>query len=261
MSKVKETPLRTLLVALVLCLVCSVMVSAAALILRPLQQENALVDRQRAVLEVAGLWQPGMNSDAVRDVFAAKVSPRLVDMRTGQFSDAHDARLFDQNAAARDPAQSEEIAPEQDIASIRRLEHYAVVYLVEEAGELERVILPVRGYGLWSTMYGFLALEADLDTVAGLGFYLHGETPGLGGEIDNPAWQAQWVGKKVYEDREPTLRVIKGNVNPENPQAAHQVDAIAGATLTGNGVTHMIHFWLGENGFGAFLTKLAAGEA
>lgn len=261
MSKVRETPVRTLLVALVLCLVCSVMVSAAALILRPLQQENALVDRQRAVLEVAGLWQPGMSSDQVREVFSAKVTPRLVDLRSGRFSDAFDARQFDQNAAARDPARSDAIPAEQDIASIRRLERYAVVYLVEEAGVLERLILPVRGYGLWSTMYGFLALQADLDTVAGIGFYRHGETPGLGGEIDNPRWQALWVGKKVYENDVPVLSVIKGNVNPGHPQAQHQVDAIAGATLTGKGVTHMIHFWLGEGGFGPFLAKLAAGEA
>lgn len=261
MSKVKETPIRTLMVALVMCLVCSVAVSAAALILRPAQQENALVDRQRAVLEIAGLWQPGMSSDEIREVFDAKVTPRLVDMRSGQFSDAHDPHTFDQNKASKDSGLSSTIPAARDIASIRRLEHYAVVYVIEHDGQMDRLILPVRGYGLWSTMYGFVALQPDLDTVAGLGFYQHGETPGLGGEIDNPNWQAKWVGKKVYDDGQAALRVIKGSVNPENPQADYQVDAIAGATLTGNGVTHMIQFWLGENGFGPFLKKLAAGEA
>lgn len=261
MSKLKETPVRTLVAALVMCLVCSIAVSAAALILRPTQQENALVDRQRSVLVIAGLAQPGMSSDEVREVFSSRVTPRLVDLRTGQYSDDHDAHLFDQNRAAKDPAQSDLLDSDRDIASIRRLEHYAVVYLIEQGGELERVILPVRGYGLWSTMYGFVALQPDLETVAGLGFYQHGETPGLGGEIDNPNWQAKWVGKKVYQDGEPTIRVIKGSVNPESAQADYQVDAIAGATLTANGVTHMIQFWLGENGFGPFLKKLAAGEA
>ncbi|TBU93369.1 Na(+)-translocating NADH-quinone reductase subunit C [Phytopseudomonas dryadis] len=261
MSKLKETPVRTLLVALVMCLVCSIAVSAAALILRPAQQENALVDRQRAVLEIAGLWRPGMSSDEIREVFSAKVTPRLVDLRTGEYSDAHDPHTYDQAKASKDSAQSSAIGEGRDIASIRRLEHYAVVYQIEHEGQMDRLILPVRGYGLWSTMYGFVALQSDLETVAGLGFYQHGETPGLGGEIDNPSWQAKWIGKKVYENGEPTLRVIKGSVNPENPQADYQVDAIAGATLTGNGVTHMIQFWLGENGFGPFLAKLTAGEA
>ncbi|QLF93049.1 Na(+)-translocating NADH-quinone reductase subunit C [Pseudomonas sp. ABC1] len=261
MSKAKETPVRTLLVALVMCLVCSIMVASAALLLRSKQQDNALVDRQRSVLEVVGLWQPSMSNDEIRSVFAERVTPRLVDLRTGNFSDAHDPVTFDQNKSSKEPALSSVLPSDRDIASIRRLEHFAVVYLVERNGELERLILPVRGYGLWSTMYGFVALQPSLDTVAGLGFYKHGETPGLGGEISNPNWQAHWVGKKIYRDGQPVLRVIKGSVNQESPQAPYQVDAIAGATLTGSGVTHMIQFWLGEDGFGPFLKKLAAGEA
>lgn len=261
MSKIKETPTRTLVVTLVMCLVCSIAVSAAALILRPTQQENALVDRQRAVLVIAELWQPGMSSDEVREVFASRVTPRLVDLRTGEYSDDFDAHTFDQNKSIADASLSSPIEDGRDIASIRRVEHYAVVYQIEHDGQMDRLILPVRGYGLWSTMYGFVALQSDLETVAGLGFYRHGETPGLGGEIDNPNWQAKWVGKKVYQNGEPTLRVIKGSVNPDSAQADYQVDAIAGATLTANGVTHMIHFWLGEDGFGPFLAKLSAGEA
>lgn len=261
MSKVKETPLRTLTVAVVMCLVCSVLVSAAALILRPLQIENAQVDRQRAVLDVAGLWQPGMSNDDIREVFAARVTPRLVDLRTGHYSEAFEPLSFDQTKASKDSELSRELEVEHDLASIRRMENFAVVYLIEDQGQLERLILPVRGYGLWSTMYGFIALQPDFNTVAGLGFYQHGETPGLGGEIDNPKWQAHWVGKRVYEDGIAVLQVIKGSVNPDHPKAAYQVDAIAGATLTGNGVTHMVQFWLGEYGFGPFLKKLAAGEA
>lgn len=261
MSKVKETPVRTLLVALVLCLVCSVMVSAAALILRPLQLENAQVDRQRAVLAVAGLWEPDMSTDEVRAVFAERVSARLVDLRTGQYSEDFDPLSFEQTRAARDPELSRALTEEEDIASIRRREHYAVVYRIEQNGELQRLVLPVRGYGLWSTLHGFLALEPDLDTVAGIGFYQHAETPGLGGEVDNPNWQAKWVGKKVYANGQPVLRIIKGNVDADSPDAEHQVDAIAGATLTGKGVTNLVRFWLGEEGFGPFLRKLAAGEA
>ena len=185
----------------------------------------------------------------------------LVDLRTGEYSDAFDPHTFDQNKSIADASLSSQIPEGQDIASIRRREHYAVVYQIEQDGEMDRLVLPVRGYGLWSTMYGFVALQSDLETVAGLGFYQHGETPGLGGEIDNPNWQAKWVGKKVYQNGEPALRVIKGSVNEQSPQADYQVDAIAGATITANGVTHMIHFWLGEDGFGPFIKKLGAGEA
>ena len=261
MSKVKETPVRTLLVALVLCLVCSVLVSGAALILRPLQLENSQVDRQRAVLAVAGLWEPGMSTNDVRRIFAERVSPRLVDLRTGQFSEDFDPLSFEQTRAARDPELSRALTEEEDIASIRRREHYAVVYRIEQGGQLQRLVLPVRGYGLWSTLHGFLALEPDLDTVAGIGFYQHAETPGLGGEVDNPNWQAKWVGKKVYADGQPALRIIKGTVDARSPDAEHQVDAIAGATLTGKGVTNLVRFWLGEEGIAPFLRKLAAGEA
>ena len=261
MSKAKETPVRTLVVALIMCLVCSIAVASAALILRPLQQENAQIDRQRAVLKVAGLWNKDMSSAQVREVFDAQVTPRLVDLRTGRFSDAFDAQTFDQAKASKDPQLSEALTDGLDIASIRHLEHYAVVYLIEHDGQLDRVILPVRGYGLWSTMYGFFALQPDFNTVAALGFYKHAETPGLGGEIDNPAWQAKWVGKKVFDGNEPALHVIKGSVDAASPQAVYQVDAIAGATLTAKGVTNMVQFWLGQAGFGPFLRNLAAGEA
>lgn len=261
MSKLKETPVRTLLTALVLCLVCSIAVSAAALILRPSQEENAQVERKRAVLVIAGLWQPGMSSDEVRQLFAERVTPRLIDLRTGHYSNAYDPQSFDQGKALADVELSSPVEQARDIASIRRLEHYAVIYQIEDKGQISRLILPVRGYGLWSTLYGFVALNSDLATVAGLGFYQHGETPGLGGEIDNPNWRAKWVGKKIYQDGRIALQVIKGGVPAQSPQIDYQVDAIAGATLTSNGVSHMIHFWFGEDGFAPFLRNLAAGEA
>ncbi len=122
------------------------------------------------------------------------------------------------------------------------------------------MILPVRGYGLWSTLYGFLALESDGNTIAGLGFYEHGETPGLGGEVDNPRWKAQWPGKEVYEDGDPVIRLIKGSVDPNAANAEHKVDGLAGATLTSKGVTNLLQFWLGERGFKPFLDNLKSGE-
>jgi len=148
-----------------------------------------------------------------------------------------------------------------DIAKIKRRENYATVYLVESNGELDKIILPVRGAGLWSTLHGFLALENDLNTVAGLGFFEHGETPGLGGEVDNPNWKALWPGKKVYDEGDAKIQLIKGSVDANTAEAEHKVDGLSGATLTSRGVTNLLQFWMGENGYKPFLSNLQSGEA
>jgi Na+-transporting NADH:ubiquinone oxidoreductase subunit C len=249
---------KTLIVAFSLCIVCSVIVSTAAVVLKPAQEANKTLDRKRNILAAAGMLQEGVS---VEDQFQ-QVTARVVDMRTGRFADDVDPDNFDQRKAAKDPAQSDRLTAEQDQAKISRREHYAIVYLVQDgSGEIDKVILPVHGYGLWSTLYGYVALESDGNTVAGLGFYEHAETPGLGGEVDNPRWKAFWPGKQVYKDGQVELGLIKGSVDPGNANAPWQVDGLAGATLTANGVTNLVQFWLGENGFQPFLNNLKTGEA
>ncbi len=249
---------KTLIVAFSLCIVCSVIVSTAAVVLKPAQEANKTVDRKRNILAAAGMLEEGRS---VEEQFA-QVTTRIVDLRTGQFTDAVDAASYDQRKAAKDPDQSDVLSDEQDLAKISRREHFATVYLVENAqGDIDKIILPVHGYGLWSTLYGFIALESDANTVAGLGFYEHGETPGLGGEVDNPRWKAFWPGKEVYRDGEVAIKLVKGSVDPASPNATWQVDGLAGATLTSRGVTHLVQFWLGENGYQPFLENLRSGEA
>ena len=262
MSSPRESTTRTLVVALLVCLVCSVFVAGAAVALRPIQTENRLLDKQRSILAIAGLGDSSMSSEQVKKMFDERIQARLVNLDTGKFSDAHDPVTFDPLASSKDPALSKELAGKDDIASIKRRERYSTVYMVEHDGQLDTLIIPVRGYGLWSTMQGFIALKGDLNTVAGFGFYEHGETPGLGGEIDNPNWRALWLDKNLYDSNdELAIRVIKGNVDQSSPRAANQVDGLAGATLTSNGVTYLLQFWLGENGFGSFIEHLRAGEA
>ena len=249
---------KTLIVAFSLCIVCSVIVSTAAVVLKPAQEANKTLDRKRNILAAAGMLQEGVS---VEDQFQ-QVTARVVDMRTGRFADDVDPDSFDQRKAAKDPDQSDRLTAEQDQAKISRREHYAIVYLVQDgSGEIDKVILPVHGYGLWSTLYGYVALESDGNTVAGLGFYEHAETPGLGGEVDNPRWKAFWPGKQVYKDGQVELGLIKGSVDPGNANAPWQVDGLAGATLTANGVTNLVQFWLCENGFQPFLNNLKTGEA
>ena len=157
---------------------------------------------------------------------------------------------------------SESLSGDEDIAGIKRQEEYGLVYIVnDDQGGLDKIILPVRGYGLWSTLYGFIALEENLNEVVGLGFYEHGETPGLGGEVDNPTWKAKWEGKKVYEDGEVQLTVVKGEVPQGAPNREYKVDGLSGATLTAKGVDNLIKFWMGENGYAKFLSNLKTGEA
>lgn len=262
MANQKESTVRTLMVALVVCLVCSVFVAGGAVALKPIQVENRELDKQRSILTVAGLAQPGMSADEVKKLYAERISAKVVDLNSGDFSVDIQAAGFDPLKAAKDSKLSDALSAEQDIASIKRRERFTTVYLVEQDGQLQTLILPVRGYGLWSTLYGFLALKGDLDTVVGLGFYQHGETPGLGGEVDNPKWKALWNGKSLFDEQgQLAIQIIKGSVDAQSPNASHQVDGLAGATLTSKGVNNLLHFWLGKNGFGPFLAKLNNGEA
>ena len=262
MSSPRESTTRTLIVALVVCLVCSVFVAGAAVALRPIQTENRLLDKQRSILAIAGLGDASMSSAQVKQMFDEKIEARLVDLETGMYSDAYDPITFDPLASSKDPALSKALPGKEDIASIKRRERYSTVYVVEHDGQLDTLIIPVRGYGLWSTLHGFIAVKGDLNTVAGFGFYEHGETPGLGGEIDNPNWRKLWLDKHLFDSNDKVaIRVIKGNVDQNSPTADYQVDGLAGATLTSNGVTHLVQYWLGENGFGGFIEQLRAGEA
>ncbi len=253
----KDTVGGTIKVALALCIVCSVLVSAAAVILKPSQTANVQEDRQRNILAAAGLLQDGL---PVSEQFA-NITPRAVNLQTGEFTDAVDPQSFNQVQAAKDPSLSTDLASDQDRANIGRRENVGLVYIVGDPDQPETIILPVRGAGLWGQMYGFLALESDFKTVAGIGFYEHKETPGLGGEVDNPRWKSLWPGKIAFRDGEVAIQVVKGSVDRESAMAAYKVDGLSGATLTSRGVNNLVQFWLGEQGYGPFLSTMKAREA
>ncbi len=259
----KESTSRTLMVALAVSLVSSIFVAGAAVSLKPLQTENRLLDKQRSIASIAGMGGRELSAAQVRQLFGTSIQARLVNLETGEFSDQFDAETFDPLKAAKDPQMSARLSKGEDLASIKRRERFTTVYVIEDAdGGIETLVLPIRGYGLWSTLHGFLAVKGDLNTVVGLGFHTHAETPGLGGEVDNPRWRGQWVGKRLFDDSGAlTVQVVKGTVDPQSVMADYQVDGLAGATLTSNGVNNLLHFWLGEQGFGPFLAKLRSKEA
>lgn len=244
---------KTLFVAISVCLVASMIVSTAAVSLRPTQEANKLRDKQVNILQVAGLYDPASD---VTEAFAA-FEPQVLDLDTGEFTDAFDAATFDDLAAADDPELSR--ALEDDPASIGRQARFRTVYLLrDDAGELDKVILPLHGYGLWSTLYGFIAIEENGNDIFGLQFYSHAETPGLGAEVDNPRWKQQWNGKRLHDDAG-TLQITVAKSAPAAGADFH-VDGLAGATLTTRGVDNLVKFWMGEEGYALFLDKLQAGE-
>jgi Na+-transporting NADH:ubiquinone oxidoreductase subunit C len=260
---------KTIAIAVSLCLVCAVLVSFAAVALKPLQVNNKELDMKKNILEVAGLLEEGTDINAA---FAEQIEAKIVDLETGDYVENIDANEYDQRKAAKDPAQSVAIPKEKDIAHIRIKAKYAKVFLVKESGAIKSIILPMHGYGLWSTLYGFLSLYPDGQTVQSINFYDQAETPGLGGEVVNPNWRALWKGKKVYAESdqpssekgfineadigEPALSLIKGVVDNTKPGSQYQVDGLAGATLTSTGVTNLVRYWMSNEGFAPYLKKV-----
>mgnify|MGYP002849241160 FL=1 len=255
-TKFKNMPVdgivKTVIVAIALCFVCSMVVSFAAVNLKSIQEVNKAIDKQKNILQVAGVYHEGIDVNKTFSSF----QPLVVDLNSGKFTDKFDPSIFDDKKAAQDPLLS--VSLENDPASIGRRTNYATIYLLKkDDGSLDKVILPIHGYGLWSTLYGFIALEDNLNDIFGLQFYQHAETPGLGAEVDNPKWKAQWKGKKLNnENGELMIQVAKTQKYKD-----HHIDALAGATLTSNGVDNLVKFWMGKDGFQKFLNNLKNGAA
>ncbi len=246
--------------AAVVCLVCSIVVSSTAVSLRPRQVQNKELDRQKQVLIVAGLMRSDEPVEAVevQRLFDESIVARAVELSTGIYDESVDVASYDQRKATKDPALSKVADPNS--AGIRRLPNTAVVYQKVVDGDIEMLILPIEGAGLWSTLYGFIALAQDTTTIEGITFYEHGETPGLGGEVDNPSWKALWTGRQAFDDSgEIAIEVIKGNAGPPTDDP-YRVDGLSGATITARAVSHLVRFWLADDGYGPYLDQFRADE-
>ncbi|WP_230655676.1 Na(+)-translocating NADH-quinone reductase subunit C [Psychrobacter sp. I-STPA10] len=261
----KNSNLTTIGVALVLCLVCSVLVSAVAVGLKSKQQENSRLDRNKNILMAAGLFDPETDDPAVVEEEFANFETKLVDLETGEFATDEalsadgitDVTAYDTSQAAKNKALSIDLG-DDDPAGIGSKPKYAKVYVLNgDSGKPELVVLPVYGYGLWGTIYGFLTIEGDLNTIKGISFYSHKETPGLGARIEEPKWRAQWDGIKAYNDQGEVATGVTKSGNPKE----NWVDGISGATLTSRGVSNFIQFWLGDQGYKPFLDHLRSKEA
>jgi Na+-transporting NADH:ubiquinone oxidoreductase subunit C len=243
----RDSVLGTFTVATVLCLVCSLVVSSAARILEPIQQRNKKVDVQKNVLLAAGLLDGSAKTDEITSVYEQRITPVAVKLGTTEVADV--AEDYDPAEARGNAKQSTEIKVDGPKPGVARRENVAFVYQVKDGDKIDSYVLPIYGKGLWSTLYGFIALDADGETVVGISYYEHGETPGLGGEVENETWKAKWKGKQVYDEQgEPSIELVKTSAGAEN-----QIDALSGATITSNGVENMVNYWLGPDAFGPYL--------
>ncbi len=248
--------LKTYQVVIGVCLVGSFLVSIAAVKLNPKQKENQRLEKIKNILLVTGLYTENANIDTI---YQQNIKTQWLNLKTATYLNKNTSKLekLSFNALAKDQEYGEEIPSKLDIANIKRRPKYMPIYFVKKGNTIQKIILPIYGKGLWSTLYGFLALKNDAKTIAGITFYQQGETPGLGGEITNPRWQKLWQGKQAFDaNGKVAIQVIKGEVIPNSPKAIYQVDGLSGATLTSRGVNNLVHYWLGSDGYGSFLHKL-----
>ena len=234
-----------LIIPLVACIACAIIVSVTAVSVRPEQNLNIENEKKIKILAAAGI-----ETDKVDEEFS-RIKTVFVDFETDKLVTIDPA--YDHIKAASNPDLSTVIPKADDIAVLKRRENIGTIYVwVDEKNAIEKLVLPIRGYGLWGTLYGYLSLDSDLNTVRGIEYYDHKETPGLGGEVDNPNWKSDWYGKRIYnDDGSVGLYVTKGASSTD-----YEIDGISGATLTTNGVSNMIKYWLGDDGYGPIIKNL-----
>jgi len=253
----RDTPLRALVTVVLTAAVCSFFVSASVVILRPIQLNNELLKRSGNVLVLTGLLPTGeqVEDERLLEIFKG-LDARVIDIDAAAARMEIDPWTFDSRAAAADPDLSVAVPAGKDPASLGRRSRFQTLYLVWKDGQLDRVVLPVRGAGMWSMIYGYIALEADFNTIAGMVIYEQNETPGLGDMIAKPFWQSKWAGKKLYDEEGDMLfRVAEGPVQAGASGAEYEVDALTGATITANAVTAMMRYWFGPDAYGPLLKQ------
>lgn len=244
---------KTLGIALLVAVVSGLAVSTTAVTLRPYINANIEAERQAKMAAMLANV-PGI-TEILEEAGEGAVEVMLVDLQTGDPATGIDPETYRPLAAAADPEQSTALSRAEDLAGLGRRENVAAVYAVRRDGAIVLLVLPIRGTGYQSTIKAYLALEGDLNTVAALSIYEQGETPGLGGRIAEPEWQAQWAGKQVAREGDIVIEVVRGDST-----GPYEVAGVSGASITGYAMTEMIQFWLGPLGYGRFLDRLRTGE-
>ena len=201
----KDSIKNILMIGIGLCLVCAAVISIIAVGLKELQKNNAILDQQKKIVAAADLQEFYGSTEVAFD----SIEEIIIDIEEGLITN-DSTEKYDLSKELRDPSRHIVLSSIEDIATIKKRENFSKIFLEYREDQLNTVILPVRGYGLWGILYGYLAISSDLNTIVGLEFYEHKETPGLGAEVDNPKWKALWRGKKIYDENgEILIKVVK----------------------------------------------------
>ena len=217
------------------------------------------------------------SSESIKSTFSDNFDVLIINMETGEeaaeeclaamqsmgkkWTEDELTEKYDQVWASKtkNDKVSDEVPKEEDLAGIKFREKFSYVYILKDKdGKPKNYVLPVRGYGLWSMMKGYLAVEPDFQTVEGLVFYDQAETPGLGGEVKSERFKDQWPGKQIYgEEGKVKIQVVKNADTSDK----YSIDALSGATITSNGVTNAMDYWMGPEGFKPFIDRMKDGSS
>lgn len=247
-----ESRTKTIAVAFIVAAVCALLVNGATVLLRPIQAANR-AHEQQVRLDALITAIPGMD-ELIAKAGGDALSAVVIDLETGWA--AEDVTPETLETALQEPSNWRPLTPEQDIAGLGTRPNYAQVYILRDAEDVSLAILPVAGAGYQGPIQAMLAMHGDMNTIAGLAITEQVETPGLGGRIEEPAWQAQFAGTKV-RDTNGAMRfaVQRGPATNE-----YEVDGITGATKTSSAMSKIIRFWMGPEGYGKFFDAVKRGE-
>lgn len=252
----KDSFVGTMIFTVTLCLLCSFMITGTAELLKERKLVKKRDELKRNVLIAADV---DINDHDFRAIFDKDVKSMLVSLDTGVTETNAGVLDFDERLAAINPETSHKLKRKKDKAKIKtRADKVRVFKVFDDNGKLASVVVPIYGKGLWSMIYGYVALQPDFNTIENVVFYEHGETPGIGDFLNDPDWTDKWHGKQIFDaNGKVSFKIVKGGAKAGD---VHGVDAVSGATMTGRGVQRSVQFWFGAQGFEMFFNKLKASE-
>ncbi len=252
LSTPNDSRVKTLAIAFIVSAICALMVTAATVVMRPIQAQNRAAEQQ-ARLEGLIAAVPGM-ADLVASAGGEALTTVVVDLERG--AAATDVSPENLQAALSEPSNWTELAAAEDIAGIRTRPRFVQIYLLRDGERVSLAILPVVGTGYNGRIQALLAMNGDMQTLAGIAITEQSETPGLGARIEEPRWQQTFAGKQLFDATGGTrFAVARGPARTD-----FEVDGITGATRTSNGITQMVRFWVGANGYGPLMAAIRRGE-
>lgn len=222
--------------ATIMVLAVAALLSAAALLLKPMQDRNIRIEKMQDILSAAGIASSAGNAIELYDKHLVK---ELTTNLAGEITSVYADNKFEQgNVRAFDLSVRE---VQKQIEAVRKGtssdDPLLPVFVIKSKEGAFKYVFPVRGVGLWGPVWGNIALGDDLETITGVKFDHKAETPGLGAEISTEVFSDQFINKKIFNNDGVfvSVKVVKGAA-----EGYHEVDAISGGTITSNGVSDMI---------------------